>query len=375
MAGKNGPERWIAERMTHIESSGIRKVFELARSLKDPVNLSIGQPHFDVPEPIKTAAHKAIDAGHNGYTVTQGIAELRAKLMGEVKKKLNHADRDLFITSGTSGGLMLSLCTTVNPGDEVIIFDPFFVMYPHIITLAGGKTVYIDTAPTFGIDLDKVKSAITDKTKAIIVNSPANPTGKLLSRETLRDLAVLAKEKDILLISDEIYSRFCYDGEFASPAEFNEDVLVLDGFSKSYAMTGWRMGYCHGPQRLIEKMTTLQQFTFVCAPSIFQYAGLTALDTDISNMVADYTQKRDRIYEGLKDNFEVEKPEGAFYIFPKAPHSTGTEFVGEAIRNQLLIIPGQVFSQQDTHFRISYAAEDATIDRGIEILNRIAKKS
>src|SRR5262245_53506590 len=275
-------DRWIAERMSHIESSGIRKVFDLARSLKDPVNLSIGQPDFDVPGPVKAAAVAAIQAGHNGYTVTQGIAELRARIAIDVRKKYSHPDRELFITSGTSGGLLLALCCTVNPGDEVVVFDPFFVMYPHLLTLAGGTTVYVDTYPDFDIDPDRVKAVLSPRTKAILVNSPANPTGRVYSRERMRDLARLARERHVLLLSDEIYRVFCYDGDFASPAEFNEDVLVFDGFSKAYAMTGWRLGYAHGPRRVIEEMIKLQQFTFVCAPSMVQHAGVVAWDQDVS---------------------------------------------------------------------------------------------
>ncbi len=364
--------RWIADRMAHIESSGIRKVFELARSLKDPVNLSIGQPHFDVPAPVKAAAHAAIDAGANGYTITQGIPELRQKIQAAVDRQLGHADREVFITSGTSGGLVLAILCTVNPGDEVIVFDPFFVMYPHLVHLAGGTPVLVDTYPDFQIDPDRVRAALTPRTKAILVNSPANPTGVVHARDRLRDLALLARERGVLLFSDEIYRAFCYDAPFSSPAEFNEDVVVFDGFSKAYGMTGWRLGYAHGPRRLVQEMIKLQQFTFVCAPSMVQYAGVAAWDCDVSAYGADYRRKRDRLYEGLRPRFDVVKPGGAFYMFPRAPRGTGTEFVTEAIRNNLLVIPGQVFSRHDTHFRLSYAADDATIERGIEILNRLA---
>lgn len=367
-------EHWIADRMRHIDSSGIRKVFELARSLKDPVNLSIGQPHFDVPEPVKAAVHAAIDRGANAYTVTQGIAELRSRLVAEVQKCYQHPDRELFVTSGTSGGLLLALCCTINPGDEVIIFDPYFVMYPHLVTLAGGKSVLVDTYPEFSIDLDRVRAAVTPRTKAIMINSPANPTGKLYGREELEALARFARERDLLLLSDEVYSAFHYDQDFCSPAEFNEDVLVFDGFSKKYGMTGWRLGFAHGPRRLIEEMIKLQQFSFVCAPSVVQFAGVAACDFDVEPIVAEYRRKRDRICAGLKDRFELAIPGGAFYLFPKAPWGSATEFVAEAIRNSLLIIPGITFSRRDTHFRISYAADDRTIDRGIEILNRIAKR-
>ncbi len=367
-------DRWIADRMSHIESSGIRKVFELARSLKDPVNLSIGQPHFDVPDPVKAAAKDAIDLGRNGYTVTQGIPELLAKISADLRRHYGHADREVFLTSGTSGGLVLALLCTVNPGDEVIVFDPYFVMYPHLIHLAGGTPKYVSTYPDFQIDVGRVRAAVTPRTKAILVNSPANPTGAVATREHLRDLAALAREKNVLLISDEIYRTFCYDEAFASPAEFNEDVLVIDGFSKSHGMTGWRLGFAHGPRRVIQQMVTLQQFTFVCAPSVVQWAGVTAWDTDVSGYVDEYRRKRDRIYQGLKERFEVVKPGGAFYVFPKAPWGGGSEFVAEAIRNSLLVIPGNVFSRQDTHFRISYAADDRTIDRGLEILNRLARR-
>jgi aspartate aminotransferase/aminotransferase len=365
---------WIADRMQHIESSGIRKVFELARSLKNPINLSIGQPHFDVPAPIKSAAIEAIERGHNAYTVTQGIPELRAKIANDLRQRYGHADREVLITSGTSGGLVLALMVTVNPGDEVIFFDPYFVMYPNLIQLAGGTPVGIDTYPDFIIDIDRVRAAITPRTKAIIVNSPANPTGVVLPPNTLHDLARLAHQENILLLSDEIYRVFCFDEPFHSPAEFNEEALVFDGFSKAYGMTGWRLGYAHGPHRVIEEMTKLQQFSFVCAPSMVQHAGVTAWDSDSSGFVIEYHHKRDRLYNGLRDRFEIVKPGGAFYMFPQVPWGTGSEFVAEAIRNELLVIPGGVFSSRDMHFRISYAADDQAIDRGIEVLNRLARR-
>ena len=334
-------DRWIAERMSHIESSGIRKVFELARSLKDPVNLSIGQPDFDVPPAVKAAAHEAIDHGRNAYTVTQGIPELRDRLADDLRLGYGHAGREVIVTSGTSGGLVLALLCTVNPGDEVIVFDPYFVMYPHLVALAGGTTKYVSTYPDFQIDVDRVRAALSPRTKAILVNSPANPTGVCASRSRLRDLARLARDQNVLLISDEIYRIFTYDEPFASPAEGDENVLVIDGFSKSHGMTGWRLGFAHGPRRLIEEMIKLQQFTFVCAPSMVQWAGVTAWDTDVSDHVADYRRKRDRICAGLKDRFEIVQPGGAFYVFPKVPWGSGSDFVAEAIRQFAARHPGQ----------------------------------
>jgi aspartate aminotransferase/aminotransferase len=367
-------QNWIAERMKQVESSGIRKVFELARDQKDPVNLSIGQPHFDVPDPIKEAAHAAIDRGDNAYTITQGIPELRDKIGADVNLQYGHRDREVMVTSGTSGGLTLAICCTVNPGDEVIVFDPYFVLYPNLVSLVGGRAVFVNTYPDFRLDVDRVRSAINKRTKAIIVNSPANPTGSVYSRESLRDLARLAQDREILLLSDEIYRVFCYGAPFVSPAEFNEQVIVFDGFSKAYGMTGWRLGYAHGPRSVIQEMIKLQQFSFVCAPSMVQHAGVAAWDCDVSGFVADYRKKRDLVVGQLADHFELVKPQGSFYAFPKAPWGTASEFVAEAIRHNLLIIPGSVFSSLDTHFRISYAANDDTIRRGIDILNSLAEQ-
>jgi aspartate aminotransferase/aminotransferase len=360
--------------MRAIELSGIRKVFELGRSLKDPVDLSIGQPEFDVPEPIKAAARAAIDGGRNGYTVTQGIPELRERLLSAVRVRYPDADRRVLVTSGTSGGLLLALCCTVNPGDEVIIFDPYFAAYPHMITLAGGTTVRVDTYPDFDLDPDRVRAAMTPRTKAVLVNSPNNPTGRVYSREALGGLARLCRERGVLLLSDEVYSAFSFDKPFASPADFDDDVLVFDGFSKAYGMTGWRLGYVHGPRRLIEEMTKLQQFSYVCAPSMVQHAGVAALEFDVSEITDNYRRKRDRMVAGLRERFDVGHPEGAFYLFAGAPGGSGAAFAEEAVRNNLLLIPGSPFSQHDTHFRLSYAADDSTLDRGIEILNRLAKR-
>jgi aspartate aminotransferase/aminotransferase len=366
---------WIADRTRHIEVSGIRKVFDLAANLKDPVNLSIGQPDFPVPAPIKQAAKAAIDQDRNGYTVTQGIAELRCKIAADLRRRYpGHADRDVLVTSGTSGGLVLALLCAINPGDEVVIFDPYFVMYPHFITLAGGTPIVVDTYPDFRIDPDRVRAALTPRTKAIIVNSPGNPTGVVYPAETLTALARLAREHKVLLLSDEVYRAFSYDGPFHSPAEASDEAVVFDGFSKAYGMTGWRLGFCHGPRRLIEEMTKLQQFTYVCAPSVVQVAGAVAWDYDVSAIVADYRRKRDRMVQALADRYELIAPGGAFYLFPKAPWGTGSDFVAEAIHNNLLVIPGVTFSRRDSHFRISYAASDATLERGVEILHRLARR-
>ena len=368
-------ERLLSRASAAVEISGIRKVFELARSLVDPINLSIGQPHFDTPEPIKRAAMEAIANGKNAYTLTQGAPELRDRLLADVHRRYGQPDRDVIVTSGTSGGLMLAMLAVLDPGDEVVTPDPYFVMYPNLVTLCGGTLVTVDTFPArFRVDPDKVMAACTPRTKIILLCSPANPTGCVIDTEAMKALAEFAERNNILLVSDEIYSAFQYDGPARSPAEFGDGVLVCEGFGKTYSMTGWRMGHAHGPARLIEEMKKLQQSTFICAPSMAQFGGLAALDYDMSGHIADYKRKRDLLVRELSGLYDFTPPGGAFYLFPKAPWGTGTEFVTEAIRNNLLVIPSSTFSKQDTHFRISYAATDDTLHRGIEVLKRIARR-
>ena len=368
-------DHWIAERTKCFDSSGIRKVFDLAAKLAEPINLSIGQPDFDVPEEARRAAIEANQSRKNGYALTQGMPVLLDKLQARVDRQYGHADREVFVTCGTSGGLMLAMLTLVNPGDEVIVFDPCFVMYDALAGVCGGKVVYIDTYPDFRIPLARVAAAITLRTKAIAFNSPANPTGAVASRDEVRGLAEMAAERNVALISDEIYREFCYDGPFVSPAAFNPQTIVVDGFSKTYGMPGWRLGFAHGPSAIIREMLKLQQYSFVCAPHPFQLAGAAAMDVDMGPHIRAYRRKRDLVVEGLKDCYELVAPGGAFYAFPRAPWGTATEFVTEAIeKHQLLIIPGNVFSKRDTHFRISYAAPDAVIERGVEVLRKMARK-
>jgi aspartate/methionine/tyrosine aminotransferase len=276
---------------------------------------------------------------------------------------------------------VLAVLSMINPGDEVIVFDPYFVMYPSLVGMVGGKCVMIDTYPDFRIDPARVAAAITPRTKMILLNSPANPTGAVADEADVRALAELAAKHNIALVSDEIYRSFCYDAPMTSPASWNDQTIVVDGLSKSYGVTGWRLGFMHGPSAIIDKLTMLQQYTFVCAPHPLQWAALAALDVDMSQHIAAYRRKRDMVVTGLTEaGYSVTKPGGAFYVFPQVPESTGkteatretgSQFVARAIANELLIIPGNIFSGRDTHFRISYAASDATIERGLEVLARL----
>jgi aspartate aminotransferase/aminotransferase len=371
----------IADRMKLLDASGIRKVFDLAAKMKDPINLSIGQPHFDVPEAVKAEAVAAIHRGMNKYTQTQGAAELRQAVAAACCKEFGwhdphhgatFANRGYLITSGVSGALVLALLVTVQPGDEVIVLDPYFVMYSHLVNLAGGTPVMVDTYPDFVPDPAKIEAAVTDRTKLIVVNSPCNPSGRVYTAEQLRAIADVAARHDLLVLADEIYSLFCYDTPFASMGDY-ENVLMMRGFSKTYAMTGWRLGWCTGPAEVIEKMTMLQQYSFVCAPSFAQAAGVKAFECDMSEQAAAYKRKRDMVYEALAEPFGLVKPGGAFYAFVPAPAGlTGTEFVEKAIASNVLVIPGNVFSQRDTHFRLAYTTDDEKLAEGLEILVRLA---
>src|SRR5580700_2075215 len=282
------PAQYLSRRAQGVDASGIRKVFDLAAKMKNPINLSIGLPDFDVPDVVKTAAVDAIWAGHNRYTQTQGIAPLRDRLRQSLSAEVGRDVGDVLITSGVSGGLLLAILATIDPGDEAIFLDPYFVMYKHLLTMAGGKPVIVDSYPDFRFHADRVEKAITAHTKLLILNSPSNPTGIVMTEAEVKSAVELARKHNLLIVSDEIYEPFLYDapGGLPSPAKTYERTLVLRGFSKSHAMTGWRVGYAAGPDAIISQMTKLQQYTFVCAPSAFQYAALKAMDVPMNDAVA-----------------------------------------------------------------------------------------
>lgn len=385
--------RLIHDRARAIDASGIRRVFDLGAKLERPINLSIGQPDFDVPQPIKRAAIEAIERGKNKYTVTQGASNLRESIFRKINEEFPHwqegldaGDLAVLVTSGVSGGLLLSLMACVGPGDEVLVPDPYFVMYKHLVTLAGATPVYVDTYPDFQLTAERIEPFITERTKVLFFNSPSNPTGVVASEQACKDVADLCEQRGVLLISDEIYDEFCHEKvarpgapqvlSCPSPVSFSTDCLLMRGFSKTYGMTGWRLGFVAGPRLIIEQMTKLQQYSFVCAPSIVQEGGAVAFDVDMSEDVERYRRKRDHVMDRLCTAFPLTRPGGAFYAFPQVPthlNMTGTQFVEKAIERNVLIIPGNVFSQRDTHFRISYACDDAMLDEGLDILLSLAK--
>lgn len=367
-------EALFAERVGRVEFSGIRKFFEMAARMPNPCDLSIGQPDYDAPPAVKQAAVDAILAGHNRYTPTAGLPALRERIAAEVRRETG-VDTSVLITSGVSGGLALALLALVNPGDEVVFADPYFISYLQLVRMLGGTPVAVPTYPDFSFDAAKFDAAITPRTKVLIINSPGNPTGRVMTEAEVKSAADLARKHGIVLISDEIYEGLCYDRPTPCPVNLApEYTLLLRGFGKTHGVTGWRIGYAAGPERLIHEMVKFQQFTYVCAPSPVQHAALVAMDTDVSIHRRAYAEKRDLVCRLLSRAFEFERPGGGFYVFPKAPgrHPSGTKLAMAALEREVLVIPGEVFSGRDSHFRISYATTDAQIRRGCDALCSLA---
>jgi aspartate/methionine/tyrosine aminotransferase len=308
-------------------------------------------------------------------TATRSLPQFRKRIAAELKARFDW-EADVLVTSGTSGGILLAMFACVDPGDEVIFADPFFVLYKYAISLVGGKPVPVISYPDFRLPIEGIEAAITDRTRMLLLNSPSNPTGTVYSDDDLRATAEIARKHDLLVLSDEIYTDLSFDGPSPSIVRYApERTVLLRGFSKGHGMTGWRLGYAAGPVNVIQEMTKAQQYTFVCAPSFAQYAGLVAMDTDVTRHVEDYRRKRDLVYDGLKDCYDVVRPGGGFYVFPRVPpqYAHGTEFVDVAAEHDVLVVPGKVFSDRDTHFRISYATTDERIVRGCEILRGLAR--
>lgn len=361
----------IATRMHEIDSSGIRKAFDLAQRLPDPINLSIGQPDFDPPSGLIAAAHEALLGGYNRYTQTQGLEELRSDVRLHLKNNKGVNPDEVMIASGVAGGLMLAFLTLVNPGDRVVIPDPYFVIYKHLCTLVGAVPVFVDTYPDFALTAERLEPALRGGAKLVIVNNPCNPTGALLAGKELSDIASLSSKARAVVIADEVYDFYAYEGTHECMANYSDQALVLGGYSKTFGIPGWRVGYAAGPAAIIQEMIKLQQYSFVCAPSVLQRAVVGAFTTDMRARLDDYRRKRDMVCEGLKGLYEFATPGGAFYLFPKAPGGNGDSFAERAIEKNLIVVPGSVFSERDTHFRISFAASDATLARGIEALRSL----
>lgn len=391
----------LAARADAVQESVIRKVFEGARDIQNPINLSIGQPDFPVPEPIKQAAAKAILDNLNGYAPNRGIDPLLRRTARHLKEDVGWdvsplprgepGQAGLMITQGTSGALVCAAMAMLDPGDEIIIPDPYFVLYPRLGEMTGGLAVPCDTYPDFRMTAARVERLITPRTKAVLLCSPGNPCGVVSTEQECRDLLELCRRKNVLLISDEIYDEFTFPESRTSPRPgtgamvcpsparlpgAQEDVLLIRGFGKTLGCTGWRLGYVAGPAPLIDKMVKMQQHIYICAPTPLQYGAVEAFDVDLAGLIERFRRRRDMVHERLSSVTEVPYPGGAFYAFAAVPPRMGltaTQFMERARARRVLVVPGYAFSARDTHFRISYAVKDEILAEGLDILVGLMK--
>lgn len=361
----------LSYRMGGLDTSPIRKAFERAASLPNPINLSIGQPHFPCPPNIIEALNRAAREGKTAYTLSGGIPELRQALTEKYREsnQIKYASPErILVTSGISSALLLLFTALINPGDECLVIMPYFLMYPSMLKFNGAK---ITTIPE-NFQPEDLKKLESKNFKLIIYSNPSNPSGYIFTRAQLEALAELAEKTNSYLISDEIYELFDYDKKFLSVGSFYEKTITLSGFSKTYSMTGLRLASILASSELIKNLTTLQQYTIVCAPSITQYAGIEALRTDMSEYIQDYKEKRDYVYEELKAYYPLEKSAGAFYFFLPI-RGNDEEFVERAVvEKSLILVPGFIFHESKNFIRISFASEWENLKRGVQALKDLA---
>ena len=373
----------LSRTVVDLKKSGIRKFFDLLDGRKDVIGLTVGQPDFITPWHIREAGIESLQKGKTYYTSNAGMPELRAEISAYLKRRfsLSYAPEETLVTVGGSEAIDLAIRAVVEPGDEVIIPTPSFVCYEPIVRLCGGVPVIVKTTvkDRFKLTPDALRAAITPKTKMLVLPYPSNPTGAILTREDLEEIAAILRDTNILVLSDEIYAEMTYGRQHVSIASLDgmwERTIVANGFSKAYAMTGWRMGYLAAPKPLTEQMLKIHQYAIMCAPTTSQFAAIEALkngDEDIAMMVGEYDRRRRFIYQGFLDiGIDVFEPEGAFYIYPEvgAFGIDADEFCDRLLNEyKCAIVPGTAFGEGGERFaRVSYAYSIKHIE---EALNRI----
>ena len=374
----------LSPAVNNIAPSGIRKFFDIAAKMQDVISLGVGEPDFVTPWTIRESCVYGLERGYTSYTANRGMPELREEIAAHLQRRFAlpvHAEREILVTVGVSEALDIALRAIIAPGDEVLIPEPCYVSYAACTTLAGGVPVPVAAKieNEFRITPAELEPFVTAKTKALLIGYPNNPTGATMPREYLAAIANFAEQHDLIVISDEIYGDLTYGGEhtcFAALPNMKERTILLNGFSKAYAMTGWRIGYAVGNEDIIAAMTKIHQYTMLCAPITAQIAAVEALrrgEKYKDKMVAEYDRRRHLIYDGFtKMNIECFEPKGAFYIFPRIA-SVGlddNEFAEELLRTEhVALVPGSAFGQSGRgHVRCSYAT---AIDKISEALNRI----
>ncbi len=383
-------KRYLGERVAGLKPSGIRKFFDIAATMDDVISLGIGEPDFATPQPIIEAGIASLQKGETHYTSNHGLMDLRRatsdKLLNLYQVPYNPS-KEIVMTVGVSEALYLTFTALLNPGDEVIIPTPCFVSYQAEVTLAGGKVVEVPTnmENNFEPEPALIEKAITPKTKAILLGYPNNPTGAVASRETLLKIADLAEKNDLIVVSDEIYDRLVYGTQhvcFASLPGMQKRTILLGGFSKSYAMTGWRIGFAAGPEEMIGGLVRVHQYTVMSAPTISQFAALEALKVGepyVQEMVAEYDRRRRLIVDGLNAiGLPTFEPRGAFYAFPSV-HNTGMndeEFSERLLMEEhVAVVPGRSFGDSGIGFvRCSYATAYEKIEKALDRMHNFLKR-
>jgi aminotransferase len=387
---KQNIESLLSETVKEVPPSGIRDFFDIVYSTPDCISLGVGEPDFVTPWRISDAGIYAIKDGFTHYTPNRGLIKLRELIANQINKDLGVAynpEEELIITMGVSQGLDLALRTIINPGDEIIIIEPCYVSYAANVKLINAIPVTVSTqfSNKFEIDIEKLKKSITPKTKGIILNYPANPTGTTIKRETLQYIAQIAIEKNLIVISDEIYSALVYeDAHFSitSIPGMQERTIYLNGFSKSLAMTGWRLGYVACQKSICDLMLKIHQYTALCAPSIAQHAAIEAMEkagNDINQMKSEYEKRRNFIHNRFTEiGYPCHRPEGAFYVFPDISQSgmNSRDFALNLLKSEkVAVVPGIVFgSSGENHIRCSYATSMENIKEAMNRIENFSKK-
>lgn len=380
----------LADKVVDIKPSGIRKFFDIVSEMKDAISLGVGEPDFDTPWHIRDEGIYSLEKGRTFYTSNAGLKELKVEICNYIKRKQNieyNYNDEVIVTVGGSEAIDIALRAMLNPGEEVIIPQPCYVSYEPCTILAGGVPVIIDLKAEneFRLTAEELEAAITDKTKCLILAFPNNPTGAIMTKEDLEKIAKIIIEKDIIVISDEIYAELTYGREHVSIASLpgmQERTILINGFSKAYAMTGWRLGYACGPANIIGQMTKIHQFAIMCAPTTSQYAAVEALkngDEDVKEMREAYNQRRRYLVNAFREmGLECFEPFGAFYVFPciKEFGMTSDEFATRFLEEEkVAAVPGTAFGDSGEGFlRISYAYSLDNLKIAMERFKRFVEK-
>jgi aminotransferase len=383
-------ETRFSQKVNSISASGIRRFFELIANMDGCISLGVGEPDFVTPERYMKAAFDSAMAGETHYTSNYGLPELREAIADHLQRLYGvryDPQREIIVTIGVSEGLLLATHALLDPGDEVLSPDPYYVAYPPCTTLAGGTLVPVPThmENEFRVSADEIEERVTGRTKAILIGYPSNPTGAQMTRDGLSEIADLAARRDLVVISDEIYDRLSYGVEhtcFASLPGMKERTVLLGGFSKAYAMTGWRVGWICAPSDILEAMMKIHQYVIMSAPTPSQYAALEALrngEEDVRRMMAEFDRRRRLMVKGIKDiGLTLYEPHGAFYVFPSI-RSTGMDDFEFAERlldeEKVAVIPGSTFGDVGRgHVRMCYASPYNLLEEALERIGRFVSR-